>query len=97
MNAHEQTLRHGAQDMSMADEELIRNRPPDPINQPPHYLRGGIEVIDYIEAKEFGYRLGSVIKYVSRAGHKEGCSRIHDLLKAQYYLNREIETELRDT
>ena len=46
----------------------------DPIN-PTHYQIGGIETIDYIEAKltpeEFkGYCKGNSIKYISRAGHK---------------------------
>lgn len=39
----------------------------DQIN-PAHYRDGKIEVIDYIEDKGFGYNLGNVIKYVSRAG-----------------------------
>lgn len=60
----------------------------DPVNHPPHYKAGGIEVIDFIEAKQLGYHLGNVIKYISRAYHKGG---MEDLLKAQWYLNRAIE------
>lgn len=62
----------------------------DPINQPSHYTQGGIEVIDYIEAKGFdtNWNLANVIKYVSRAGYK--VSKIQDLKKAQFYLAREI-------
>jgi hypothetical protein len=60
----------------------------DPVNHPPHYKEGGIEVIDFIEAKRLGYHLGNVIKYISRAYHKGG---MEDLLKAQWYLNRAIE------
>lgn len=63
---------------------------PDPVNHPPHYKSGGIEVIDYIEAKDLNYRLGNVIKYVSRAGKKEGIDPIEDLEKAVWYLQREI-------
>ena len=60
----------------------------DPVNHPPHYKAGGIETIDFIEAKQFGYHLGNVIKYITRAYHKGG---MEDLLKAQWYLNRAIE------
>lgn len=59
----------------------------DDINHPSHYTQGDIEVIDYIEDKKLGYRLGNVVKYVSRAGHKDDA--IKDLKKARWYLNRE--------
>jgi hypothetical protein len=60
----------------------------DPVNHPDHYKAGGIETIDYIEAKELNYHLGNVVKYVSRAGKKG--SKLQDLQKAQWYLTREI-------
>lgn len=60
----------------------------DDINHPSHYTQGDIEVIDYIEDKKLGYRLGNVVKYVSRAGHKDDA--IKDFKKARWYLNREI-------
>lgn len=61
----------------------------DNINSPPHYTRGSIETIDYIEDKGFGFNLGNVIKYVSRAGYKDDI--VQDLKKARWYLNREID------
>jgi hypothetical protein len=61
----------------------------DVVNNPPHYTVGGIETIDFIEAKKLPYNLGNVVKYVSRADHKG--RRVEDLRKAQWYLNREIE------
>ena len=61
----------------------------DMVNNPPHYTAGGIETIDFIEAKQLGYHLGNVVKYVSRSGYKE--NRIEDLKKAQWYLARAIE------
>lgn len=61
----------------------------DPINNPSHYTRGGVETIDAIEAWQLNYRLGNVVKYVSRAGHKGDA--IEDLEKAAWYLAREIE------
>jgi hypothetical protein len=60
----------------------------DTVNHPAHYKVGGIETIDFIDAKQFGYNLGNVIKYVSRADHKD--NKVEDLKKAQWYLNREI-------
>ena len=60
----------------------------DNVNHPEHYKTGGIETIDFIEAKDLGYHLGNVIKYITRAEHKG--NRKEDLLKAQWYLNRAI-------
>ena len=60
----------------------------DNVNHPPHYKTGGIETIDFIEAKELGYHLGNVIKYVTRAKHKG--AELEDLKKAQWYLERAI-------
>lgn len=61
----------------------------DLINEPPHYTDGGIETIDYIEAKGLDYNLGNVVKYISRAGKKGPA--MDDLQKARWYLNRAIE------
>ena len=63
---------------------------PDMVNHPPHYKVGGIEVIDFIEAKQLGYNLGNVVKYVSRAGEKS-TDAIQDLQKARWYLERAIQ------
>jgi len=60
----------------------------DAVNHPSHYKTGGIETIDYIEAKQLGYHLGNVVKYVSRASHKG--RQLEDLKKARWYLDREI-------
>jgi hypothetical protein len=56
---------------------------------PQHYQDGGIQTIDFIEAKQLNFHLGNVVKYISRAGKKG--DRLEDLLKAQWYLQREIE------
>ena len=61
----------------------------DLVNSPPHYTKGGIETIDFIEAKDLNYRLGNVVKYVSRAG-KKSSDPVQDLEKAAWYLQREI-------
>ncbi len=60
----------------------------DNVNHPPHYKVGGIETIDFIEAKKLNYNLGNVVKYISRADYKG--SRHENLKKALWYLNREL-------
>lgn len=60
----------------------------DNVNHPPHYKAGGIETIDFIEAKSLNYNLGNVVKYITRADHKG--NKLEDLQKAQWYLNREV-------
>ena len=62
---------------------------PDMVNHPPHYTVGGLEVIDFIEAKQLSYHLGNVVKYVVRAGHKG--DPLQDLQKARWYLERAIQ------
>jgi hypothetical protein len=68
-----------------------QNPVPDMVNSPPHYTDGGIEAIDYIEAKlgPDGFRsycVGNALKYISRAG-KKGSAK-EDLSKAIWYLRR---------
>lgn len=63
---------------------------------PDHYgFPGGVEVIDLTRHMDF--LLGNVVKYVCRAGCKEGVSGLEDLLKAERYLGwavlREMERE----
>ncbi len=62
----------------------------DSVNHPGHYTDGGIETIDFIEAKKLGFHLGNVVKYVTRAGKKNADNEIEDLKKAQWYLKRYI-------
>lgn len=62
------------------------------INHPPHY--GGdtvYEAIKVIEAWDLGFNLGNAVKYISRAGRKDGSSIVTDLRKAHWYLDREIQ------
>jgi hypothetical protein len=59
--------------------------------EPDHYKAGGIEAIDYIQAKlspeEFaGYCRGNALKYVSRAGRKDAVGQ--EVRKAIWYLER---------
>ena len=74
------------------DDRIVDETPTlDLINHPPHYTAGGIEVIDFIEAKGLGYNLGNVVKYVSRSALKG--NSLDDLRKAAWYLDREINKE----
>lgn len=81
---HEISLGRNRVRMFSSDKSLS-----DIINHPAHYKVGGIETIDFIEAKKLGYNLGNVVKYVTRAGHKGNIKE--DLEKARWYLNRELE------
>lgn len=60
----------------------------DMINHPPHYRLGDREVIEITEHLDF--LSGNVVKYVFRAGRKEGSSSLEDYLKARWYLDRLI-------
>ena len=68
----------------------------DLVNHPQHYKTGKIECIDCISAVvnmydgEQAYDVGQVIKYLYRAPTK--MNFMQDLKKAQWYLNRLIET-----
>ena len=77
----------GAQYEQLTFENFVPNQA-DMVNSPAHYKVGGIETIDFIEAKNLGYHLGNAVKYISRADHKG--ARIQDLEKAKWYLDREI-------
>lgn len=67
-------------------------RKKESVNHPTHY--GGqdnvYEAIKVIEAWDLGFNLGNLVKYVSRAGKKEGSNELEDLEKAKWYLDREI-------
>ena len=62
------------------------------VYHPNHY--GGkeslYEVIKVIEAWELDFNLGNVVKYVSRAGKKDKNTKLQDLEKAKWYLERSI-------
>ena len=62
--------------------------------QHPIYYGGAddpYEAIKVIEAWNLGFHLGNTVKYISRAGKKDGNSATQDLRKAMFYLNRKIE------
>ena len=60
------------------------------INDPDYYSKGEVSVADFIEAYELNFNRGNIVKYVARAGRKQGEDAVTALLKAQWYLGREI-------
>lgn len=78
-------------DTGAAAMPIVMLDPVDNVNSPEHYKVGGIETIDFIKAKltpeEFrGYLKGNVLKYASRAGHKNNA--VEDAGKLAWYANR---------
>ena len=69
-------------------EVTLEDQSIDMVNRPAHYKVGGIETIDFIEAKGLDYHLGNAVKYISRAAYKGNYRE--DLEKAKWYLNRAI-------
>lgn len=61
------------------------------VDHPSHYNVGGIEVIDAIEAWKLDFHLGSAVKYIARAGHKDPAKMREDIEKAIWYLQRYID------
>ena len=67
----------------------------DQIN-PAHYsgFSNGAQVVDI--AERLNFNRGNAIKYIARAGRKEGADTITDLEKAKWYLEREIDRIITD-
>ena len=61
------------------------------MNKTPQHYQGAIQPIDLINAQDLNFNLGNVVKYVCRAGKKQGENVLSDLEKAQNYINYEIE------
>ena len=57
---------------------------------PNHYQSGKIQVWDFINDQQLDFFEGNIVKYVCRAGLKEGESQLDDLLKAATYLTKLI-------
>ena len=62
----------------------------DPVDHPAHYTShpSGVECIDVTQHMNFC--LGNAVKYIWRAGLKNGAADVEDLRKAVWYLEREI-------
>ena len=62
----------------------------DKIHNPDYYTKGEVSVADFIDAYGLNFNRGNIVKYVVRAGKKQGEDAVTALLKAQWYLGREI-------
>ena len=62
--------------------------PTDNVNNPSHYNKGTIEVIEVIEDWKLNFNLGNAIKYIGRCEHKN--NKKEDIKKAIWYLEREL-------
>lgn len=63
----------------------------DPVNHPPHYSAGRVEVIEALEDWRLNFHRGNAVKYIARAGKKDPAKEVEDLEKAIWYLRREVE------
>lgn len=79
--------------MDLSDD----NKVVDNVNHPQHYIsKNGLEVIDVIDKYTAGLTgceavyTANILKYILRWHHKNG---IEDLKKAQWYLNRLIDSQ----
>lgn len=66
--------------------------------RPDHYKTGGMETIKILKAKmtneEYkGFLKGNIIKYLTRADHKNGAE---DYKKAQWYMNELVKVTKED-
>ena len=90
-------LQELAEDWNTSMTRRVKKEKEDVVNHPKHYqMAGGLEVIDFIigataglDGKD-GYFVGNILKYVCRYSKKNG---LEDLKKAQWYLNKLIESK----
>ncbi len=76
-----------------ADVEVVwapDGGPTDPVDRPSHYVRLKPEPLDVIQKWGLSFARGSAVKYIARAGHKEGASEATDLRKAIALLQKEV-------
>lgn len=69
----------------------VYGRPYDP--PPKHYEGDGIMPWAVVDAWGLDFYTGNVLKYICRAGKKDGAARLDDLRKAANYVAKAIEME----
>mgnify|MGYP003403778418 FL=1 len=76
-------------ELESAERELQkRNSGSDAVNHPSHYTNYGAEVI--LITEHMNFCRGNAVKYLCRAGLKDGANEREDLEKAVWYIQREI-------
>lgn len=84
------------QSMKRMAKETRTNSKADEIKEPTHYARWAIEPIDMIMQNGLEFWRGNILKYVMRAGYKQGSyktsreAEIADLNKAARYIEMRI-------
>lgn len=68
---------------------------PSAVN-PNHYTQFAIQPLTYIRANNLSFTRGNIVKYATRAGHKDGEDAIQDLEKIIRYAEAEIEAIKRE-
>lgn len=61
--------------------------------KPSYYNDTKITPFDVIDDWDLNFYLGNAIKYIKRAGKKDGNSRLQDLKKVREYIDHEIKAE----
>lgn len=88
---YELTLNDNALCITMKDDEYVKDGVHENVvSHPSHYASLNPEPITFIRDKD--YLTGSALKYIFRAGHKDGADENVDMGKAAWYL-RELVTE----
>lgn len=70
--------------------EYYKQKKETQINHPDYYNQG-IEAIDFIDSHNLNFSRGNAVKYIVRAGLKDGETEQEALEKAVWYLEREID------
>ena len=71
-------------------EEQKNQAKGDQVVHPNHYEQWEIEPVTFIMTNDLEFWRGNVIKYVMRAGLKDGQSEVTDLEKAKRYIEMRI-------
>ena len=91
-----QVNRRESYEASMKRMSKQSKHKPDEINEPTHYARWAIEPVEMIMQNGLDFWRGNIIKYVMRAGYKQGSykttkeAEIADLNKAARYIEMRI-------
>lgn len=75
------------------DNDIMTSAKPEPVEavkSPIHYTFGKYECWDVVDDWGLDYYLGTVLKYICRAGRKVNASKKTDLRKAREFLDRAI-------
>lgn len=91
--SYEQTMKRLGKEKTAKMAKLAKS---DEVKEPTHYARWAIEPIDMIMHNGLEFWRGNIIKYVMRAGYKQGSykttkeAEIADLNKAARYIEMRI-------